>query len=281
MHEVEVPQGTIRYRDSGRGEPIVFLHGAFVDGGLWRRVESALEPDFRCVVPDLPLGSHRVPMRPDADLTPPGLATLVADFIAALGLDGVTLVGNDTGGAIAQLVATRHPGPLARLVLTPADAYDNFLPPAFRYLQVLARVPGSMTVLGQVMRFGFVRDLPIAYGWLAKHGIPSELTSAWTEPVRADAGVRRDAAKVLKGISKRYTLEAAERLRTFELPTLLAWATEDRFFTLEYGQRLAEAIPNARLEQIDDAYTFVSLDQPERLADLVAAFMREPVGPPA
>jgi pimeloyl-ACP methyl ester carboxylesterase len=279
--EARLPQGTIRYRDSGSGEPIVFVHGALVDGTLWRKVTPLLDAEFRCVAPDLPLGSHSLAMAPDADLSPPALAKLVADFLAALDLERVTLVGNDTGGAICQLVATRHPERLARLVLTPCDAYEHFPPLAFKYLPVSARIPGATTVLAQSMRIGAMRRLPFAYGRLTKRPIPSEVLGRWVEPLREDAGVRRDTGKVLRGMSKRYTLEAAERLREFDRPTLIAWAPEDRFFKIRDGERLSEAIPDARLVTIDDSYTFVSEDQPERLAEAIAEFMRETVGTPA
>ena len=171
---VTLEQGTIAYRETGPGDApaIVFVHGAFVDGTLWRKVVPRLEGSYRCVVPDLPLGSHRTPMNPGADLSPPGLAKLIADFIEALDLDDVTLVGNDTGGAICQLVVTRHPERIGRLVLTPCDAYENFLPPAFRYLQSLARVPGG--VARWPRRCGSPRTggSPIAFGWLSKRADP-------------------------------------------------------------------------------------------------------------
>src|SRR5688572_25726708 len=108
-HEVHLPQGTIRYREDGTGEPLLFVHGVVVNGSLWRNVAGPLSKDFRCIVPDWPLGSHEVPMAPDADLSPTALAQLVVDFMDALGLEQVTLVGNDTGGAICQLVAANHP----------------------------------------------------------------------------------------------------------------------------------------------------------------------------
>ena len=147
--EIRLPQGTVRYREAGSGRPIVFVHGLLVNGALWRKVTPGLESDYRCIVPDLPLGSHRIPMDEDADLSPPGVARLISDFLAALDLDGVILVGNDTGGAICQLVAAHHPERLGGLVLTPCDAYENFLPPAFRPLQYAARVPGLITALIQ------------------------------------------------------------------------------------------------------------------------------------
>jgi pimeloyl-ACP methyl ester carboxylesterase len=278
LRTIELDHGTIAYRDIGSGEPIVFVHGALVDGTLWRKVTPLLEGRFRCLVPNLPLGSHRIPMHPAADLSPPGLARLLADFLAALDLEGVTLVGNDTGGAICQLVAAHHPERLGRLVLTPCDAFEDFLPLAFRYLQVAARIPGGTTALTQSMRLGFVRRAPFAYGWLSKRPVPADVLDAWVAPIVNDPGVRRDARKLLRGISKRYTLEAAERLRDFEKPTLIAWAPEDRFFKLRNGERLANAIPDARLVRIEDSLTFVSEDQPQRLAATIAEFVDETSG---
>src|SRR5438874_10453979 len=100
--EAKLEQGTIRYRERGTGEPIVFVHGLLVNGDLWRKVVPELANDFRCITPDWPLGSHEVPMSHEADLTPTGLAKLIADFLAALALENVTLVGNDSGGALSQ-----------------------------------------------------------------------------------------------------------------------------------------------------------------------------------
>ena len=271
---VQLSAGTVAYSESGPadGRPIVFAHGAFVDGTLWRKVVPGLDDDFRCIVPDLPLGSHRTPMRENADLTPPGLASLISEFLGTLDLNDVTLVGNDTGGALSQLVATRHPERLARLVLTPCDAYENFLPPAFRYLQVLARIPGGVAAVATSMRIPAMRRTPLAFGWLAKYPIPGDVLAGWTAPVTSDRSIRRDTAKVLRGISKRYTLEAAAKLREFEGKTMVAWATEDRFFKPAFAERLAADIPGSRLEWIEDARTFVSEDQPERLAGLIREF---------
>jgi pimeloyl-ACP methyl ester carboxylesterase len=274
MPEVELAQGTVHYRDEGDGEPLVFAHGLLVNGTLWRDVTPLLRDRFRCIVPDLPLGSHPEPMRQDTDLTPPGVARIVADFIAALGLERATLVGNDTGGAICQLVATAHPDRVERLVLTPCDAYENFLPPFFRPLQYAARVPGLLSAAVQGTRLRAIRHGPLGFGLLIKRRpIDAELTEGWVRPFLADRGVRRDTAAFLRSISPRYTLEAAERLRDFERPALIAWAPEDRFFKLRYAERLAETIPDCRLERIEDSLAFVPIDQPQRLAELIADFM--------
>lgn len=281
-NSVELDAGTIHYRESGSGPPIVFAHGLLVNGTLWRKVTPLLDDRFRCVVPDLPLGSHREPMKPDADLTPPGVARILAGFMAALDLEDVTLVGNDTGGAISQIVAANHPERLGRLVLTPCDAYENFLPPFFRPLQYAAKVPGLLTALVQPTRLRAMQRGPLGFGLLiSPENIDSDVLDAWVRPFLSDGGIRRDAISFLRSISNRYTLEAAEKLRSFDRPTLIAWAPEDRFFKLRYAERLAAEIPNARLVRIEDSRTFVSEDQPERLAEEIAAFVTETTGSPA
>jgi pimeloyl-ACP methyl ester carboxylesterase len=276
MSEANLPQGTIHYSETGEGPPVVFVHGLLVDGRLWRKVTPLLEDRFRCIVPNLPLGSHRTPMNADADLSPPGLARVVADFLEALDLEDVILVANDTGGAISQITAANHPERIGRLILTNCDAFENFLPPAFRGLQWAARVPPVLNGVMQGMRSARMRRLPNAYGWLIKHDFDDAPTRDWVEPFLTDRGIRRDTAKVLRGINPRHTIEAAEKLRSFDRPALLAWAVEDRFFKLAFAERLAATIHGATLERIEDSYTFVSEDQPERLAEVIARFAREP-----
>jgi pimeloyl-ACP methyl ester carboxylesterase len=276
MKEASIPQGTIRYREQGTGEPVVLVHGLLNNGLLWRDVVEDLSKDFRVIAPDWPLGSQELPMNEGTDLSPPGLAAIVAAFLEALDLRDVTLVGNDTGGAICQLVAVNHPGRLGRLVLTPCDAYDNFLPPMFRPLQLAARVPGAIWLIAQSLRPRPARRLPLAFGWLSKRPLAREVSDAFLAPLLRDRRIRREVAAVLRGISPRHTEEAARHFGEFDKPVLLAWAPEDRFFKLRYAERLAEAFPNARLELIDDSYTYVPVDQPQRTAELIAAFAREP-----
>ena len=269
--ELELRQGTIRYRELGEGEPIVFVHGYLVDGRLWTATAEALSATHRCIVPDWPMGAHRVAMNPDADLSPPGIADLIADFLEALDLSGVTIVGNDSGGAMSQVLVTRRPERIGRLVLTNCDTHDNFPPSIFKAMPPLAKLPGAMTVLALPFRIGALRRA--AFAPFAKSKIPPQLIDSWMEPSQSDRGVMRDTAKFTAGMNKRYTLEAAERLADFDRPTLFAWAPEDRVFKLSYAQRLAEAIPDATIETIADAKTFVPLDQPARLAEVIGAFV--------
>ena len=272
-HEAQTSAGPVRYRDVGRGEVLVFVHGVLADGQLWRPVVSLLQDDHRCLVPDWPLGSHKRAMHADADLSPPGLARIIVEFFDALGLSSPTLVGNDTGGALCQIVAAEFPDRVGRLVLTPCDAYENFPPPAiFWPLQVGARLPGGLAGLLRALRWRPLQRLPFSFAGLSRR-IDAALVREWVRPAATDPGVRRDLIKVIRGIDRRYTLDASEKLRSFHRPVLIAWAPEARFFTMPYGERLAHDLPDARLERIMDAYTFVSLDQPERTAELIAGFV--------
>jgi pimeloyl-ACP methyl ester carboxylesterase len=278
-HEVELPAGRIRYREAGEGPPVVFVHGYLVDGRLWDGVVDALSDRFRCIAPDWPIGAQRVAMGPDADLTPYGIAATIADFLEALELDDVTLVGNDSGGAMSQVTVTRHPDRIGRLVLTNCDTYSNFPPGPFKALVQVAKLPGAMAVIGAPFRVGAIARA--AFRPFAKRTIPPELIDSWMDPGLNDPGVKRDLKKVTVGMNKRYTLEAAEKLRDSELPVLLAWAPGDRVFPLKTAERLAADVPNARIVQIPDSRTFVPVDQPDRLAEEIAAFASPATGKPA
>jgi pimeloyl-ACP methyl ester carboxylesterase len=276
QHEVQLPAGTVRYRERGSGPTLLFVHGLLVNAALWRKVVPELAPDFRCIAPDWPLGSHEVPLAEGADRTPGGVARLIADFMAALDLEDVTLVGNDTGGALCQLVVTRHPERVGRLVLTPCDAFDNFPPRMFRYLVTAAKAPGGLSLLTQSMRVRANRNTPIAFGWLTKRRLPDAVSDHYVDRVIHDPRIREDVRAFLVGVDPADTAAAAEKLRDFSRPVLLAWAPDDRFFPFAHAERLAELLPDARLDCIEDSRTFVSEDQPSRLAGLIAGFVREP-----
>jgi pimeloyl-ACP methyl ester carboxylesterase len=273
VREVALPQGTIRYREAGEGEPIVFVHGALVNGALWRDVVPALADRYRCIVPDWPLGSHTVAMQPDADLTPPGVARLISGFLDALALDRVTLVANDSGGAFCQIVVANYPDRVARLVLTNSDAFDNFPPKLFRGLRPGAHVPGFVWLLAHALCPPAFRRLRFI-----KRRVPGAILNGYLAPARRDAAVRRDLTKLLRGVSSRYTLDAARRLPAFRGPVLLAWAPEDRYMPFEHGRRLAALFPDARLVEIPDAWLLVPEDQPALLARRIDAFLAETGG---
>jgi pimeloyl-ACP methyl ester carboxylesterase len=276
----ETPAGTIEYRERGRGSPVVFLHGVGVNGDLWRRVAPLLAGEHRCIVPDLPWGAHSRPLRRDADLSLPGMARIVADFMGALELDDVTIVANDTGGAVAQSLVGRHPERIGRLVLTSCDAFEKFPPTPQRYLELTAHSRVLMWLVGWSVQFRFVQRLPTAYGWVTSRPIEPAIMRSYTEPVRRNPGVRRDLTRLLRAVDTRYTHEAAETLRGFDRPALVLWADGDRIFPREHGRRLAELLPQGRFELVPDSRTFIPEEQPERLAtrvrDFVAEYEHEP-----
>ncbi|HYP55129.1 MAG TPA: alpha/beta hydrolase [Solirubrobacterales bacterium] len=277
--EIELPAGRIRYREAGEGKPIVFVHGYLVDGRLWAGVVDRLSDRFRCIAPDWPIGSQQIAMSPDADLSPPGIASLIHDFLEKLDLQDVTIVGNDSGGAMSQVLVTRYPERIGRLVLTNCDTHENFPPGIFKTLVKIAKLPGAMAMINAPFRIGAVARA--AFRPFAKTEVPAGLIASWIEPGQRDPGVKRDLKKITLGMDNRYTLEAAEKLRGSDLPLLFAWAPEDRFFPLRYAQRLAAEAGNARIVEIPDSRTFVPIDQPQRLADEIAAFVAAGADAPA
>ncbi|MCA1224088.1 alpha/beta fold hydrolase [Streptomyces sp. 8L] len=281
MPEVTLSAGTLRYEDTAPGgDPgkptLVLLHGVTIDSSVWSGVAADLGDDFRCVMPTLPLGAHRVPMRPDADLSLRGLALLVGEFIEALDLRDVTLALNDWGGA--QLLLTEGaPDVVARIgrvVLVACEAFDNY-PPGLpgRLLSVACRTPGGLALLMKGLRYRAVRRAPGGWGWMSRRPVPDAMMDAWFTPARVDPLIRRDLlAYALNLPDRAELLRYAERMRSFERPVLVVWAKEDRLMPRAHGARLAEVFPDARLVELEDTYTLIPLDQPHRLAALLRDF---------
>ena len=277
-HQIELSAGTIDYEDTGGDGPaIVLLGGLMMDASLWEQVIAALSPEHRCVAPTLPLGAHRHAMHADADLSPHGLARLVAEFLDRLELDDVTLVGNDTGGALVQLLAGDGATRMGRIVLVACDAFENFPPGLTGKTLVLSGKlsPAIFGLFMQQMRLRPLRRLPVAFGWLTLRG--DAVTAGWMKPVLTQPDVRRDTVRVLRAIAAQrdLLLDAAKRLSNFERPALVVWASEDRVMPPEHGRLLAELLPHGRLVKITDSYTLIPLDQPTRLAEAIQQFMHQ------
>jgi pimeloyl-ACP methyl ester carboxylesterase len=270
MPEIQLSQGVVRYREEGTGTPIVLIHGLLVNGNVWDRLVPLLAAQGRCIVPDLPLGSHSLPMNEGADLSARGLSRLIAEFMERLELEDVTLVGNDTGGALCQLVVAYHPERLGRLVLTSCDAFENFPPPAVRPLLTALKLPGALVTTSVLGRLRAVRRAAFKAMPLTMQPIPDEQVKSWVAPL-GDKRIRADLATVVRGIDPAVTIAAAERLRDFDRPALIAWGAEDRFFPFSDAERLAATLPNARLERVPGARAFVQLDAPERLAEMIGS----------
>jgi len=277
MPQVELSAGTIEYEDTGGDGPVVvLLHGLAMNSSVWHEVVPDLRTDYRCVLPTLPLGGHRIPMRPEADLSLRGLVRLVAEFLDTLGLRDVTLVGNDWGGA--QLLVTEGVDErVGRLVLTACEAFDNYPPGiAATMMARLAKLPGGMRLVLPGFRVRPLRSLPIAWGGMSKRGLSDEVLDAWFHPLLTSSAIQRDFRKYVTSVpSRRTLLDWAGQQARFDRPVLVVWATEDRLMPRDHGRRLANLFPKGRLVEIADSYTLVPLDQPAEFVAALREFLTE------
>jgi pimeloyl-ACP methyl ester carboxylesterase len=273
-------QGRLAYRAMGPAEssrpPVVFVHGVLVDGRLWEPVAERLAAEgIRSYAPTLPLGAHTRPMNADADLSPRGIAQLVLDFITTLGLRDVTIVGNDTGGAICQVMLGTDTSRIGAAVLTDCDAFGAFPPRALAPLFQALRHPALVACLALGLRLEKVRHGPLAYGPLSAGPIDSGLTRDWVQPL-GSKDVRRDLARFARGVHPRVLLEAASRFSQFTGPVRILWGEDDRYFRTDLATQLSRAFPRSTLSTVPAGRTFLPLDYPAELAREITAATRDP-----
>lgn len=275
MTVVELPQGTIAYRVAGPADsaqaPVVFVHGLLVDAQLWTGVADVLaERGIRSYAPTWPLGSHRIAMNAGADLSPRGIAAIINEFLAALELTDITLVGSDTGGALCQFTIDADPSRIGRLALTNCDAFDVFPPEAFAGLIKLGRRTATLKLLVTALRSTAIRRGPRGYGRLFTGEPDAAITRSWIEPALGSHAIRRDAAKLMSAMRPDELLDVSTRFGAFTKPVQLVWGDADRYFPIAFAKRLAAAFPNATLTAVEGGRTFVSMDFPERVADAIS-----------
>jgi pimeloyl-ACP methyl ester carboxylesterase len=272
--QLDLPQGRLDAFRRGAGPTLVFAHGWLANANLWRGVVDRLAGDFTCIALDLPLGAHRTPLDPGADLSAAGCGALIADALDALGLDHVTLVGNDSVGAYSQIALSTRPERVTGLVLTSCETpYDEFPPAPFDGLPAAARDPEALGRLLSALEDPEVRKLPAAFGLLAKHPLDLQISDSYALPCLRDAGVLRDTAKAMAGASTAAVHRAgAALIESWERPALLVWSAEDPVFPLAHARRYADALPNAELVEIDDSYSFTPEDQPAAVAAAISSW---------
>ncbi|MDX2971313.1 alpha/beta fold hydrolase [Kribbella solani] len=272
-HTIELPSGRVYYHERGQGPPIVFVHGYLVNANIWRKAAPLLSDRFRCIMPDWPLGSHLTPVNRDADLSPPGIARMIADFIEALELRDVVLFGNDSGGAYSQLAAAAHPERIRRLVLASCETPDCTWPPApggFPLLKRTAAHPLTYRALYQVLRAPTAWRWRNTYGWLAKYPIDDLTMRSYVDPVLRSAAIRHDGRKAIGSVDEQFTRSAATILATtFGKPIELIWASADRVFPLASARRYADRL-GVSVRTVANSYTYLTEDQPELTAALLA-----------
>ena len=275
---VVLKAGPVEFYEAGSGPPLLLLHGALTNAHNWERVVPILSQHYRCIVPTLPLGGHRLPMNDSADLSPPGIAEIIREFIDEIGLSETNIIGNDTGGAYAQVFAATHPERVSRLVLSNCDALDVFPPAQFSSLQKAINLPGYPALMALAFRIRPFLTSRWALGLLSNRLTSQEIREHYVSGFIEKQGVRRDFRKVANGWSPQHTNAAAERLATVDVPTLLLWGADDTvLFPASLAQRLHDRLPGSSLVFVEGARTYVQVDRPEQFSEHVMDFI--PAGP--
>jgi pimeloyl-ACP methyl ester carboxylesterase len=274
MPQVRLEQATIEYRvlgpDDSPHPPVLFVHGILVDHRLWMKVAEGLARNgFRCILPDLPLGSHTIPVDESVALSPMTVAEMVHEFITKLDLHDVTLVGNDTGGGLCQLLVDAHADTVGRLVLTNCDAFEKFPPFPFNVVFAMMRGPRSISLLSKLMKVAALRRSPLGFGLLLHPG-DDALTASWVQPMSTDRRIAQNLATLLRAVGAMDLNDVATRLPRFAKPVTIVWGMADRCFTPALGRRLAALFPNATMVEVPGARTFVALDDPAAVVDAIS-----------
>jgi pimeloyl-ACP methyl ester carboxylesterase len=275
MPRIDVTAGTLEYREEGdpNGPPVVLLHGLLMNDTQWDLALPLMPTGFRYLLPVLPMGGHRIPMHDDADLTMPGMVGVVADFLDALELSDVTLVVTDWGGPLFLTDMGRDKR-VARLVICPSEAYDNF-PPGFpgKVTWLVSRTTGTVALAMRQLRIGWLRRQWFMFGMMAKTPVPQHIVENWTDAGLSDVRIRRDLIKYCRSrFDDAELVRATERLREFDGPALVLWS-RNPVMPAEHGERLAALLPNATLREVPDAYVLVMLDQPGQTAQAIGEFL--------
>jgi pimeloyl-ACP methyl ester carboxylesterase len=269
---IDLADGCLDYGDVGSGRAVVCVHGYLTGGDLWEELAGRLaERGYRVLTPTWHLGAHRSGLGAGADRSPLGHAGRIAEFLESLDLDDVLLVGNDSGGALCQLVAAHHPQRLGAMVLTNCDVFENFPPSVFKVLRPIARSRRAFAAIVRALQFGPIRRSPAGFGLLSHEDIDGR-AARWVRPAAEDPLVREDTRALTRQIRPDVLRAAEPAMRRFTRPVLMAWGVDDRLFPVRDAERLAAVFPNARVERVARSRTFVMVDQPDRLATLVAGF---------
>jgi pimeloyl-ACP methyl ester carboxylesterase len=272
---LDTPYGRIAYYDRGSGEPVVFLHGVPLNSAHWRDVIAELQSSLRCIAPDLMgLGDTEKAESSGLDFT--SQAAMILDLLDRLDVGAFHLVGNDSGGAISQIIACTAPERLMSLTLTNCDVDANVPPPAFAQAFSLAKAGLLAKAIG-LMRMNLTlarSDFGLGVGFENPRHITKDLVQAYLEPVLATPDRQSQLNRYVAEFDSRHTMALRERLAQLEVPTQILWATSDVFFPLADARWLARTIPGfRRLLEVEGARLFFCEERPDWAAGRIAEFI--------
>jgi pimeloyl-ACP methyl ester carboxylesterase len=267
---LDTPAGEIAYTELGSGPAALFVHGLGTSGVLWRHIIEEMQDTSRCIAIDLPAHGG-TPARDD--MSAAALAQAVADLCDALGLMQVDLVGNDTGGAVAQIFAARHPDRIRSFTLTNCEAEGNFPPPEFTPVVELARQGGLAAGLAAIAADpASWPTSPLGAGYEHPEQVREEVWRAYLTPVGGTVERARDFERLVAALNPADLDSVGEALRALDAPTLLVWGTGDETFGVKWAYQLRDMIPGAReVIEVDGAKIFFPEERP---GDLVPHLSR-------
>ncbi|WP_242112726.1 alpha/beta fold hydrolase [Luteimonas aquatica] len=246
-YSVQTASGRVGYAERGNGPVALFVHGVLLNGHLWRHQLAHLSDLRRCIAVDL-LAHGETEIAPDQDVSVTANARMLREFLDALDIDRVDLVGNDSGGGIAQIFAAEHPERVRSLTLTDCDTHDNWPPEAFKPFLAMAAAGGLRGALEGMLADKSVYRSPQALG--PAYEDPQSLgdadIEAYLRPLLRSEQRTRDLQRFLAAFDPRHTLAVEAKLRALQAPTLIAWGTDDVYFDLAWSRWLAETIPGTR-----------------------------------
>ena len=248
---VQTASGKISYAEQWTGQrtgPVaLFVHGVLLNGYLWRHQLAELSDVRRCIAVDL-LGHGDTEIAEGQDISVTANAKMLREFVDALGIDQVDIVGNDSGGGIAQIFCALNPECVRSLTLTDCDAHDNWPPEAFKPFLAMAAAGGLRGTLDALLSDKGIYRSPQALGPAYEHPelLEDDTIDKYLRPFIRTEQRTRDLERFLAAFDKRHTLAIDSQLRTLQAPTLIVWGTDDVYFNVKWSHWLAENIPGTR-----------------------------------
>ena len=247
IRSIETPSGRISYAEAGSGPVALFVHGVLLNKHLWRHQMAGLSDIRRCIAVDL-LAHGDTEIEPSQDVSMTANANMLREVLDALQIDKVDLVGNDTGGGVAQIFAALNPDRVRTLTLTDCDTHDNWPPEAFKPFVDMAVAGGLSDTLNAMLADKAIYRSPGALGpaYEQPEDVSDEDIEIYLRPLVRNEQRTRDLQRFVAAWDNKHTVVIEPRLRQLQAPTLIVWGTDDVFFPVKWAYWLANRIPGAK-----------------------------------